>query len=175
MKMQPIGTLFMKQIIDNQMIRMMKSILFFLMIVSFSRCDMKTIGYPKIADSTMQSDTSDLAITIVSSSTMPAYGLQKIIFSGTETNYKPGCEDTPYSECNSQYCYLPTYNSASRLHVYPVSDSLFKPVCTVYYSVGGKAKQTVADSISITPCKIEAPPGIDVGVLYCYWLRGCHN
>ena len=104
-----------------------------------------------------------------------AIRIQKIVFSGTETNYKPGCEDMPYSKCNSEYCYFPTYDSGSRLHVYPVSDSLSKPVCRVYYYVGGKAKVAFADSISITPCKIAAIPGQPEPGYPCYWLNGCND
>ncbi|MEO0040999.1 MAG: hypothetical protein RL329_447 [Bacteroidota bacterium] len=170
------------------MIRIMKLILFFLLVISFSRCDINTTHSPVIWDRTMQPDTSDLAISIVYSSTLPAYGLelisknrsspiriQKIIFSGNETNYKAGCEDMPHSGCNSQYCYLPTYGSASRLAVSPMSETLTKPVCTVYYRVGGKAKRAIADSVSITPCEITAPPGINMEKRVCYWLRGCND
>jgi hypothetical protein len=45
--MQPIGTLFMKQMIDNQMVIIMKGLLFFLLIVSFLRCDLKTGESPE--------------------------------------------------------------------------------------------------------------------------------
>jgi hypothetical protein len=169
------------------MIRIMKSILFFLIIVSFSRCDMKTSGYPEMVHSTMQPDTSDLAITIVYSSTKPDYGLelisknqstairiQKIIFSGNETNYKSGCEDKPVSNCTSEYCYLP-YGAKSRLLVIPASETLTKPICTVYYRVGLKLKRAIADSVRITPCVIRAVGGVPEMGIDCYWLTGCYN
>jgi hypothetical protein len=185
--MQPIGTLFMKQMIDNQMIRMMKSILFFLIIVSFSRCDMKTTGYPIVRDSTMQYDTSDLAITIVHNPKF-AYGVEvrsknatlpitirKIMFAAGEVNYSTGCESKPYSKCSSEYCYLPTLNSASRLPFYLNGEGYSKPLCKVYYQVGKRTKIAAADSVSLISCKIEAAPGMPEPNYPCYWLNGCND
>jgi hypothetical protein len=186
--MQPIGTLFMKQIIDNQNIIIMKCVLFFLLIISFSRCDVNTTNAPVVWDTTTQPDTSDLAISIVYSSTNLDYGLelisknqsspiriQKIIFSGNETNYKPECVKEPFSDCTSEYCYLP-YGAKSRLLVIPVSATLLtKPICTVYYRVGLKLNRAIADSVRITPCEIREAPGIPKGIFHCYWLDGCAN
>jgi hypothetical protein len=143
----------------------------------------------------VQYDTTDLEITIVYNPTVPAYGLElsnknkespvrikKIVFSGTERAYEYRCQYTQQrSKCRSEYCYLPTYHSISRLPMYPIQgdrlldpNRLSKPICIVYYDVGMKTKMAATDSISITDCKIEAIPGIFNGY-HCYWLNGCND
>jgi hypothetical protein len=185
--MPPIGTLLMKQIIDNQMVIIMKGLLFFLLILSFLRCDEYTTNSLS-KQSTILIDTTDLAVTLVRD-TFYAHGVQlinrqqypilikKIVFSGVEFSYEPNCEVVPYSECQSDYCYLPKQNSSSRKQVFANALQLTHPLCTVYYQVHRQLKMTVADSVEVLPCKIGSKPGVPHldGKLYCYWLNGCND